>query len=65
MPHTQTHPCPVAHTRLVHPCHLAHQSIKSYFAEDEAFNFNYGLALAATGKYKEAAEALGAAHKYR
>lgn len=34
------------------------QSIRSYFASDDAFNWNYGLALAATGKYKEAEEAL-------
>jgi intraflagellar transport protein 56 len=43
------------------------QSIRSYFANDDDFNWNYGLALAATGKYREAEEALGAVQndKYR
>lgn len=43
------------------------QSIRSYFASDDDFNWNYGLALAATGKYREAEEALGAVQsdKYR
>ena len=36
------------------------QSIRSYFNTDDDFNWNYGLALAATGKYKEAQEALAA-----
>ncbi|WIA41956.1 hypothetical protein OEZ86_009260 [Tetradesmus obliquus] len=42
-------------------------SIRSYFASDDDFNWNYGLALAATGKYREAEEALGAVQsdKYR
>lgn len=43
------------------PFAISHlQSIKSYFANDDDFNWNYGLALAATGKYREAEEALGA-----
>lgn len=33
-------------------------SIKSYFYNDDAFNFNYGQVKAATGKYKEALECL-------
>jgi intraflagellar transport protein 56 len=42
------------------------QSIR-YFANDDDFNWNYGLALAATGKYREAEEALAAVQsdKYR
>lgn len=33
-------------------------SIKDYFYSDDTFNFNYGQALAATGNYKEAEDAL-------
>jgi intraflagellar transport protein 56 len=32
-------------------------SIKSYFYNDDIFNFNYGQALAATGSFKEAEQA--------
>jgi hypothetical protein len=47
-------------------CYIT-QSIRSYFANDDDFNWNYGLALAATGKFREAEEALGAVQsdKYR
>eukprot|EP00879_Flechtneria_rotunda_P009429 GHRR01009871.1.p1 GENE.GHRR01009871.1~~GHRR01009871.1.p1 ORF type:complete len:458 (+),score=143.98 GHRR01009871.1:1-1374(+) len=38
-------------------------SIRSYFANDDDFNWNYGLALAATGKYREAEEALRSIQK--
>mmetsp|Transcript_35995 Transcript_35995/g.106434 ORF Transcript_35995/g.106434 Transcript_35995/m.106434 type:complete len:556 (-) Transcript_35995:813-2480(-) len=43
------------------------QSIKSYFPSDDDFNWNYGIAKAATGKYREAEEALLSinAEKYR
>lgn len=41
------------------------QSIKSYFANDDDFNWNYGLALAATGKYREAEDALAAVQSKR
>lgn len=34
------------------------QSIKSYFPNDDDFNWNFGIAKAATGKYMEAEEAL-------
>lgn len=42
-------------------------SIKSYFPTDDDFNWNFGIAKAATGKYKEAEEALLAIsnEKYR
>ena len=33
-------------------------SIKAYFINDDAFNFNYGQALAKKGKWEEAEEAL-------
>ncbi|KAL3317573.1 Intraflagellar transport protein 56 [Cichlidogyrus casuarinus] len=33
------------------------ESIKSFFATDDTFNYNYGQAKAATGEYKEALEA--------
>ena len=33
-------------------------SIKSYYYNDDAFNFNYGQAKCATGSYREAEEAL-------
>eukprot|EP00775_Hariotina_reticulata_P003826 gene3826-4084_t len=36
----------------------ASRSIKSYFPNDDSFAWNYGLALAATGKYSEAEGAL-------
>lgn len=39
------------------------QSIRSYFAADDDFNWNYGLALAATGKYAEAEEALASVQR--
>lgn len=39
------------------------QSIRSYFTGDDDFNWNYGLALAATGKYREAEEALAAVQR--
>lgn len=38
------------------PLHL--QSIKSYFPNDDDFNWNFGIAKAAVGKYKEAEETL-------
>lgn len=49
------------------PFAAASQSIKSYFPNDDDFNWNYGLAKAATGKYQEAEEALVSIHneKYR
>eukprot|EP00798_Chlamydomonas_sp_ICE-L_P013897 gene13897-19824_t len=34
------------------------QSVKTYFPNDDDFNWNYGIAKAATGKYKEAEEIL-------
>jgi hypothetical protein len=43
------------------PCWL--QSIRSYFTNDDDFNWNYGLALAATGKYAEAEEALASVQR--
>lgn len=42
---------------------VAVQSIRSYFTADDDFNWNYGLALAATGKYREAEEALAAVQR--
>lgn len=43
------------------------QSIKTYFLNDDDFNWNHGVAKAATGKYKEAEETLLAVQndKYR
>lgn len=43
------------------------QSIKTYFPNDDDFNWNFGVAKAVTGKYKEAEEALSAVQsdKYR
>lgn len=54
--------------RLTQRCLLASvsaavQSIRSYFSADDDFNWNYGLALAATGKYKEGEEALAAVQR--
>ncbi|GAX82244.1 hypothetical protein CEUSTIGMA_g9672.t1 [Chlamydomonas eustigma] len=42
-------------------------SIKSYFPNDDDFNWNFGIAKAATGKFKEAEEALASIQneKYR
>ncbi len=34
------------------------KSIKSYFLNDEDFNWNYGISLAAAGEFVEAEEAL-------
>lgn len=34
------------------------KSIRPYFSNDDAFNWNFGLALASAGEYKEAEEAL-------
>lgn len=34
------------------------KSVKAYFANDEDFNWNFGIALAAAGEFKEAEEAL-------
>ena len=34
------------------------QSIKTYFSNDDDFNWNYGIAKAVTGKFKEAEEVL-------
>lgn len=34
------------------------KSIKSYFLNDDDFNWNYGIALAAAGEFKEGEEAL-------
>jgi intraflagellar transport protein 56 len=34
------------------------KSIKNFFANDDDFNWNYGIALAASGQYKEAEECL-------
>lgn len=42
---------------------VCEQSIRSYFTGDDDFNWNYGLALAATGKYREAEEALAAVQR--
>lgn len=39
------------------------QSIRSYFTQDDDFNWNYGLTLAASGKYREAEEALAAVQR--
>lgn len=36
------------------------ESIKSYFFNDDTFRHNFGLALASAGRYREAAEELGA-----
>jgi intraflagellar transport protein 56 len=41
------------------------RSIKAYFHADEDFNYNYGVALAETGNYKEAEEALALVNKYK
>ncbi|CAD8102938.1 unnamed protein product [Paramecium sonneborni] len=43
------------------------KSIKNYFSNDDDFNWNYGIACAGVGDYKEAEEALVAiqAEKYR
>mmetsp|Transcript_38089 Transcript_38089/g.84856 ORF Transcript_38089/g.84856 Transcript_38089/m.84856 type:complete len:556 (+) Transcript_38089:159-1826(+) len=43
------------------------QSIKSYFPNDDDFNWNYGISNAAVGKYKEAEETLASIQneKYR
>lgn len=43
--------------------HACLQSIRSYFTNDDDFNWNYGLALAATGKYAEAEEALASVQR--
>ncbi len=40
------------------PCSSWSQSIKTYFLNDDDFNWNLGVAKAATGKYKEAEETL-------
>ena len=37
-------------------------SIRSYFVNDDTFNFNYAQAKTATGHYKEAAEILNEIH---
>jgi intraflagellar transport protein 56 len=34
------------------------KSIKNFFTNDDDFNWNYGIACAGTGDYKEAEEAL-------
>lgn len=43
------------------------KSIKNFFTNDDDFNWNYGIANAGTGDYKEAEEALVAiqSEKYR
>lgn len=43
------------------------KSIKNYFSSDDDFNWNYGIACAGVGDYKEAEDALVAiqAEKYR
>lgn len=43
------------------------KSIKNFFSSDDDFNWNYGIACAGVGDYKEAEEALVsiAAEKYR
>lgn len=59
--------CSVMHTVTHNATSAPMQSIKSYFSTDDDFNWDHGLALAATGKYREAEEALGAVQneKYR
>jgi intraflagellar transport protein 56 len=40
------------------PLQVYLRSIKSYFSNDDDFNWNYGIACAAAGEYKEGKEAL-------
>ena len=41
------------------------KSVKPYFANDDDFNWNYGLACAAAGDYKEGKEGLFGAISWR